>query len=164
MTNPRFLANSEHFFWSVSEPDLDALDSGRLAGWQRTGQRIYVAAVPNAYVGLGQPVCRFVNFATDTHFYSAFTEECTQLATHSADLQLETSAVFYVALPDPATGACPPDEDINGLLFLLPLFRLWNPGTSDHRYTTDVALREELIAQGYVSEGYGAAGVAMCVP
>ncbi|MBI4740056.1 MAG: hypothetical protein HY777_00520, partial [Betaproteobacteria bacterium] len=45
------------------------------------------------------------------------------------------------------------------------VYRLWNqrPDTN-HRYTTDPATRAQMIAKGYVAEGYGSAGVVMCVP
>jgi hypothetical protein len=123
-----------------------------------------VAAASGAYVGLTQPVCRFVDLSNNAHFYTASTDECAAVEARAANLQLETRVAFYVALPDADTGACPPDQDINGLPFLLPLYRLWNPATSDHRYTMDLAERDRLIAQGYVPEGYGPQAVAMCVP
>jgi hypothetical protein len=148
----------------VSEPDIDALDSDRLIGWQRTGQKIYVAAVQGAYPGLARPVCRFLDPSTNAHFYSASPDECAAVQANFPQLVLETSAAFYVALPDPATGACARDLDINGLDYLVPFYRLWNPTTSDHRYTTNAGLRDELLAQGYIAEGYGPDNVAMCVP
>jgi len=151
-------------FWTVSEPDIDALDSGRLAGWERTRQTIFVAAVQGAYPGLAQPVCRFLDPSTNAHFYSASRDECAAVQANFPQLVLETSAAFYVALPDPATGACGRDLDINGLDYLVPFYRLWNPTTSDHRYTTNAGLRDELLAQGYIAEGYGPDNVAMCVP
>jgi hypothetical protein len=159
-----FHAASGRYFWTVSEPDIDALDSGRLAGWQRTGQSMFVGAVLGAYDGLAKPVCRFFDAARNVHFYSASTDECADVEAHLPELQLETRAAFYVALPDPATGACARDLDINGNEFLSPAYRLWNPATSDHRYTMNAGLRDQLIAQGYVAEGYGPDNVAMCVP
>ena len=69
-------------------------------------------------------------------------------------------AAFWVALPDPVTSECGPDLDFNGLPRLLPMYRLWNGrADSNHRFTTDPRIRDEMIARGYVSEG-----VAMCVP
>ena len=35
---------------------------------------------------------------------------------------------------------------------------------SNHRYTTDPAVKAQMIAKGYVAEGYGADAVAMCSP
>ena len=45
----------------------------------------------------------------------------------------------------------------------VPCIDLWNHrADSNHRYTADAATREAMIARGYVAEGYGALGVAMC--
>ena len=77
----------------------------------------------------------------------------------------ETDAAFYVALPDPTTGQCPLDLDFNGLDYLVPLYRVWNQrADSNHRYTTDVHIRAQMIERGYVAEGDGPMGVTMCVP
>ena len=46
----------------------------------------------------------------------------------------------------------------------VPLYRTWNGrADSNHRYTTSMAIREQMIAKGHVPEGYGPNGVAMCV-
>ena len=67
----------------------------------------------------------------------------------------EAPNVFYVGLPDIATGACPAGTT--------PVFRLWNQrADSNHRYTTDANVRAQMLAKGYVSEGYGPLGTAMC--
>ena len=63
---------------------------------------------------------------------------------------------MWITLPDVATGACPPGA--------IPVYRLWNRRVdSNHRYVIDRSLRAEMIARGYVPEGYGD-GVAMCAP
>ena len=157
-------AATDRYFWTVSEPDIDALDSGRIAGWQRTGQSIFVGAAPGAYAALATPVCRFYSSSNNTHFYSASTEECAEVEARFPALQLETRAAFYAALPNLQTSICPADDDVNSNGVLVPLYRLWNPATSDHRYTRDAAMRDQLVAQGYVVEGYGPLNVAMCVP
>jgi hypothetical protein len=67
----------------------------------------------------------------------------------------ETPAEFYIALPDPSSGACPAGT--------VPVFRLWNQRVdSNHRLTTDAATRAAMIARGYAPEGYGSQGVVMC--
>ena len=43
----------------------------------------------------------------DSHFYSASPAECAQVAAKYPGFVYETPAVFYIALPDAATGACP---------------------------------------------------------
>ena len=67
----------------------------------------------------------------------------------------EASDVFHVALPDTTTGACPAGTT--------PVYRLWNArADSNHRYTIDATVRAEMLAKGYIPEGYGPLGVAMC--
>jgi hypothetical protein len=68
---------------------------------------------------------------------------------------LETTNAFYVYLPD-AAGLCAQGT--------IPLYRLWDarPDTN-HRYTTDPAIREQMIARGWVAEGSGI-GVVACIP
>jgi hypothetical protein len=69
----------------------------------------------------------------------------------------ESPAVFYVDLPNTTTGACPP--------LTAPVYRLWNQRSdSNHRYTIDPAVKAQMIAKGYVAEGYGPDAVIMCYP
>ncbi len=66
---------------------------------------------------------------------------------------LETDNAFEVTLPDLATGVCPNGMD--------PIYRLWNKRVdSNHRYTA--RSRYAMVARGWVPEGYGPLGVAMC--
>ena len=65
--------------------------------------------------------------------------------------------MFFVALPDPTTGACGGGT--------AAVYRLWNQrADSNHRYTTSTATKTQMLAQGYVAEGYGPDAVAMCAP
>jgi hypothetical protein len=42
---------------------------------------------------------------------------------------------------------------------------LWNGrADSNHRYTVDPDVRAAMLSLGYVAEGYGPDGVAMCAP
>jgi len=151
----------DHYFISDLAPDIDALDSGRIAGWVRTGQSFKVWPIS---LGFLSPVCRFYIPAEhgNSHFFSASTVECaTVLGKVGVDPNFsgyiqETSEVFDVALPDSA-GVCPS--------FWGPVYRLWNQRTdSNHRYTTDPAIKAQMVARGYVAEGYGPDAVAMCTP
>jgi hypothetical protein len=64
---------------------------------------------------------------------------------------------MHEAVPDAATGACPSGY--------VPVYRVWNQrADSNHRYTTDPAIRDRMVAQGGVAEGYGPDAVAMCAP
>jgi len=58
---------------------------------------------------------------------------------------------------DPPSGACPAGTG--------PVYRLWNQrADSNHRYTIDATIKAQMIARGYVAEGYGPEAVAMCSP
>ena len=150
----------DHYFYTASAPDIDALDSGRFMGWQRTGKGFYVGASPRAsfYVAGLRAVCRYYIPASlgDSHFFSASNEECQQVGMRFPAFFLETAAAFYVWLPTD-TGLCEGAGEI-------PVYRLWNRrADSNHRYTTDKSVRDAMIGQGYVAEGYGPDRVAFCV-
>ncbi len=57
----------------------------------------------------------------------------------------------------PTAGVCPAGTQ--------PVYRLFNNRPdANHRYTTDRALRDAMVAKGWVAEGDGPDAVAMCVP
>jgi hypothetical protein len=60
-------------------------------------------------------------------------------------------------LPDPTTGACPAAD--------VPVYRMWdNRADTNHRYTTDPAVRAQMVAKDWIAEGYGPDQVIMCAP
>jgi hypothetical protein len=158
----------DHYFMSPLEPDIEALDTGRIPGWTRTGYTFQ--ANPPGGVQSDPPtpaspvdVCRYYIPPQhgDSHFFSASSDECQAIADkipvdpNFSGYVLETSDAFELPLPDTTTGAC--------LSNTLPVYRLWNHrADSNHRYVTDLAVRAQMIARGYVPEGYGDLGVAMC--
>jgi hypothetical protein len=152
----------DHYFMTASQPDVDALDSGRIPGWERTGQSFTawitrVKCLFESPPGMG-PVCRIYlpPASGNSHFFSASPDECSDtVASHPEYIQ-ETPSAFWATLPDPSTGACGYDQ--------VAIYRLWNArADSNHRYTTDPAIRDAMLARGYVAEGYGPGNVAMCV-
>jgi len=153
----------DHYFISPLAPDIDALDSGRFAGWMRTGFT-FKAYPTQASGGAGvNPVCRFYIPPQhgDSHFFSASPAECASvLAKIGTDpnysgYSYETPNAFYIALPDIATGACPAGT--------IAVYRLWNQrADSNHRFTTDPVVKASMLAKGYAAEGYGPAAVSMC--
>lgn len=149
-------AEFDHYFITAIAAEIAALDAGTMAGWQRTGQQFTVYATPGADT---VPVCRFFTVAfppTSSHFYTPSAPECALLQSNR-DWTFEAE-VFDVDLPD-ATGACRAGTR--------PVYRLYNAGQGgapNHRYTTELALRAEMIGEGWVPEGFGDVGVIMCVP
>jgi len=144
-----------HYFVTSLASEIGPLDSGAIAGWQRTGRTFRVWSQPQAAPATVS-VCRFFSarFAPkSSHFYSASAQECALLR-NGADWQFEGD-VFHVALPD-ALGTCAAGT--------VPVYRLYNEGLSgapNHRFTTDQAIRAAMIAQGWKPEGNGL-GVTMC--
>ena len=103
------------------------------------------------------PVCRFYlpPASGDSHFYSASPAECAEVAARFPAFSYESPGVMHVGLPDAGTGTCSPGWT--------PVYRLWNQrADSNHRYTTDAGVRADMIARGYVAEGYGPDAVIMC--
>jgi len=150
----------DHYFMTSSQPDIDALDSGRTPGWERTGESFpaWIHKDPEQTPPNVGPVCRLYipldNGAS--HFFSASPSECTSARTLHPEYILETSAAFYASLPNRATGTC--------LYNQKPVYRLWNGRVdSNHRYTTSPAVRDLMLSEGFVKEGDGPDGVAMCV-
>jgi len=152
----------DHYFISASQPDIDALESGRIPGWVETGQALAVFGRPypryccSMYGQVAVPVCRYyIPPPIDSHFFSAFAEECDAIPEKFPSLILETRTAFYVILPDAVTGQCPYPFQ--------PVYRLWNQrADSNHRYVSDLALRAQMIAQGWTPEGKGPEAVVWC--
>lgn len=144
----------DDYFLTASGPEIDALDSGRIPGWQPIESFLAFDAPFNAgYSAEASPVCRF--YTGYSHFFSASPEECDAVYENYPGFILESWAAFYIYLPDPDTGECFVDET--------PVYRLWN-GNYTHYHTTDVEARDYLVAQGWISEGNGPDGVVMCAP
>jgi glucose/arabinose dehydrogenase len=146
----------DHYFVTTLPVEIAALDSGILRGWTRTGQTFHAYA--NAAAGTS-PVCRFYLLPADgdSHFLSASPAECAATKARFPSFTVESDDVMQMALPNAANGACAAGTK--------PVYRLWNQRIdSNHRYVTDAGLRAAMIARGYLPEGYGDDGVAMCAP
>jgi hypothetical protein len=146
----------DHYFVATNPQEIIDLDTGVHPGWMRTG---FDFGVWDSAGGFGSPVCRFYipPGYGDSHFFSASPAECAQTAAKFPWLTRETDAAFYVALPDPVTGACAGSQR--------PVYRLWNGRTdSNHRYAISASIKASMLANGYIAEGYGPDQVAMCAP
>ena len=145
----------DHFFITSDANEINLLDTGVLRGWVRTGIRFLAYS---AQVAGTNPVCRFYlrPGVGDSHFYSGDPFECQQtLARFGASWIYESPSVFYIALPNVVTGEC--------LAGQTPVWRFFNTVTTNHRYTTEVFIRETLRADPrWVAEGYGPDAVIMC--
>ena len=144
---------------STDADEIAALDSGRIAGWSRTG--LTLGAWASAAEG-ASPVCRFYlpPASGDSHFFSASPQECDETRAKFPTLEFESPSAFFIALPTttgPTAGACPAGT--------VPVYRVFNNrGEPNHRYTTSRAIRDQMVARGYIAEGYGDDAVIMCAP
>lgn len=138
-----FHAGFGHYFLTAQPAEIALLDAGAIAGWERTGATFEVWSSGDGLVD----VCRFFTsyFAPKaSHFYTALAHECDGLKQNPV-WQYETLD-FKVAIPTDF-GNCPAG---------VPLHRLYNNaigGAPNHRYTTSAAVRQQMIAQGFVYEG-----------
>ncbi len=153
----------DHYFITMNPFEASDLDLGVHSGWARTTAsfRVYGTALdaPSGFV----PVCRFYIPPQhgDSHFFSASSSECASVVERMASdpnysgYAFESPSAFQVALPDLASGACPAAT--------VAVYRLWNQrADSNHRYVINPAVKAQMIAKGYVAEGYGPDAVAMC--
>lgn len=154
-------AGLDHYFMSSLAPDIDALDSGRIAGWTRTGQTFGVFPAQGPATSATSPVCRIlIPPPANSHFFSASPQECADTLTKFPFMIEETPSAFFIALPTtsgPAAGACPAGT--------VPVHRVFNNRPDgNHRYTTDPVTRDVMVAGGGTAEGYGTDAVIMCAP
>jgi uncharacterized delta-60 repeat protein len=149
-------APRDHYFMTWSASEIAALDGsgGGAGGWKRTGStfRAYFGAKPGT-----SPVCRWYlpPGYGDSHFFGRDQKECDEVAEKFPQFILEDARFFHTVLP--VAGVCPTGTT--------PVYRLFsNRPDSNHRYTTDRTVRDEMVAKGWVPEGDGPDGVAICAP
>ena len=146
----------DHYFITAIPSEISALDNGMFPGWVRTGETFNVYSNPSVETA---SVCRFFSssFAPkSSHFYTADAGECSFVKANGGwDFE---GVAFAIPVPD-WPGSCPFSTQ--------PVYRLFNNGQGaapNHRYTTDLATLAQMIAKGWVPEGYGPLGVIMCAP
>ncbi len=158
----------DHYFMTDRLDEVRLLVSGAIGGWRPTGKALYMYSRQ-----LGSqffPVCRYLLQRPESvsHFFSALPDECAVVANDSSNI-LETPSAFHGGLPD-SSGACIADATVyfsNGSSWYgkvgAEIYRLWNgKAETNHRYVTSTAERDSMIARGWISEGYGVEGVALC--
>ena len=151
-------ASLDHYFITADPAEANALDTGAHVGWARTGYAFSAYSTLSTGSGLNS-VCRFYGrpeAGLDSHFYSAAADECNAVTTKFASSWLlESANVFRIQTPDRPTGTCPTGTS--------PIYRLFNNRVdANHRYTVNVSEKSAMQSRGYIPEGYGANGVAMC--
>jgi hypothetical protein len=149
-------AEWDHYFMTGIPDEITKLDNGTFVGWARTGYKFKSYPLGTAASNV---VCRFfsTSFAPrSSHFYTPFGGECA-IVKLNPDWSFE-GEVFNIPVPN-VEGVCAAGT--------VPVYRLYNNGQGaapNHRYTTDLAVRTQMMATGWVPEGYGPLGVIMCAP
>ncbi|MEO5701152.1 MAG: trypsin-like peptidase domain-containing protein [Casimicrobiaceae bacterium] len=153
-------ATLDHYFISSNPAEINDLDTGVHSGWVRTGLRFLAYGDPAQAPAGATPVCRFylVPSLGDSHFYSGDPNECAQTAARfGASWTFESPSVFWTVLPDRSSGACPTG--------MQPVFRFFHSARTNHRYTMEVDVRDDLASTpGWIAEGYGPQAAIMCSP
>ena len=148
-------ATLDHYFITRLAAEQANLDAGRTpTRWTRTGQVFEVFASAGASTS---PVCRlYIPPALgDSHYFGRGATECAATAAANPAFVLEDAAFFHATLP--TAGACPGDA--------VPVYRVFsNRADANHRYTTDRATRDQMVANGWLAEGDGPDRVVMCAP
>jgi hypothetical protein len=148
-----------HYFITPNQGEIALLGKPPFQDWQPTG-----LAFNGFAPGQGPPgtvgVCRFFNdhfLGISTHFYAPHGLGCEQTIAQFPDWTLESADLFDATLPA-ADGSCPASS--------IPVYRMFNNGMGgapNHRFTTDLAVRQQMIDAGYTPEGAGI-GVGWCAP
>jgi hypothetical protein len=152
-------ASLNHYFITSNAGEIGLLGKPPFDAWQPTGLSFNAYAPANAPTGT-VGVCRFFNdhfLGVSTHFYAPHGLGCETTIAQFPDWTLEDPQLFYASMPD-AAGNCPSGQ--------IPVYRLFNNGMGgapNHRFTIDPTVRSQMMAKGYVPEGYGI-GVGWCAP
>jgi hypothetical protein len=147
-----------HYFMTQNAAEIVALDAGVHPGWERTGQSLLAYRPGQTYFQLpaAQRFYGLPSAGLDTHFFTI--DYADQFGLTYGPLSfawvLETDNAFEIGRPN-QDGNCPAGQ--------IPVYRLWNRRVdSNHRYTTNPAIKAQMIERGYVAEGYGPDVVDMC--
>jgi hypothetical protein len=158
-------ASLDHYFITWTADEIAKLDAGMvikaklaaetvIQGWTRTGRTF--KAYKTAQTGTS-PVCRFYipPLSGDSHFFGRSTSECNATAAKYPSFVLEDPAFMHMFLP--SQGVCAAGT--------APIYRVFsNRPDTNHRYVTDQATRDQMVARGWLAEGDGPDRVAMCAP
>lgn len=148
-------AHLDHYFISHLADEIAKLDDGTvIQGWERTGRR--TRTFRTAQSGTS-PVCRYYipPASGDSHFFGRGAAECAATGQKNPSFVLEDSAFMQMYLP--SGGACPA-----GTTTIYRVFS--NRADANHRYLTDTATRDVMVADGWLAEGDGSNLVVMCAP
>jgi len=163
VTVSEFYAPSlNHYFRTAVPAEAAAIKANPASGFVYTNKD-FRAFLYSSHPASAQQVCRFYGSLTigpNSHFYTAAPEECAflrQLALTTPDNVPRWNFEEYsFAIDVPTKGACPASAPI-------PVYRAYNnraaQNDSNHRYTTDLGVYQQMVAAGWSGEG-----IVMCSP
>ena len=156
-------ASLDRYFRTANAEEAAALRANPASGETDTG-KTFLAYPRTGYPEKARPVCRFYGSPSpgpNSHFYTADPGECDKLkqlqqATPATEKRWNFEEIAF-AIQVPAGESCPSDAPV-------PVYRLYNKGfekgkDSNHRFTTDAALYQAMIGQGWAGEN-----IVMCAP
>ena len=147
-------ASLDHYFITYVADEIAKLDNGTFKGWARTG--LSFSAFANTQSGTSA-VCRIYipPGKGDGHFFGRDANECDGTMTKNPTFILESSTFLY--LYPPTLGNCAAGQ--------VSVYRVFsNRADANHRYTTDRAVRDQMVSKGWLAEGDGSDTVVMCAP
>jgi hypothetical protein len=145
----------DHYFITWVPDEIAKLDAGVvIKGWVRTGKSFntYAAVQPGT-----SDICRFYipPVDGDSHFFGRGITECENTAAAHPDFDEESATFMFMFLP--VNGACPAGT--------IAVYRVFdNRRDANHRYMIDRAVRDQMVALGWIAEGDGPDLVVMCAP
>jgi len=148
-------AGLDHYFISWVGNEIAILDAGvKSHGWTRTG--LVIPTFPSVQPG-ASPLCRYYipPDKGNSHFYGRGSVECERTGQANPSFVLEDPAFMSMVLP--TAGVCP-----SGTRNVYRVFS--DRADANHRYTTSVQVRDEMVANGWLAEGDGPDRVVMCAP
>jgi photosystem II stability/assembly factor-like uncharacterized protein len=155
----------DHYFITFDAAEAAGIDRGAAGpGWTRTGLSFPAYRNKDGLSYLAQSGCRFYGtpgVGPNSHFFTADAGECAQVLSDPGWMR-EDATAFVAMLPqlvfDPVTKANVRDCGIRQ-----NVLRLYNnryaQNDSNHRYTTERAVYDSMIAAGWIGEG-----PRFCVP
>lgn len=155
----------DRYFITADTAEIARLDSGEPTGWARTGES-FRALSPGTPASNARPVCRYWGVpeaGIHGHFFSASPEECAAVAAKWPEQWLLETSEAFLAIAPPYPYTCEADAGQR-------VYRLYDDRTGPrHRYTASRAVRDKMVADGWVEEGAPLDGpyediYAMCVP
>ena len=152
-------ATLDQFHNTLDVNEIHDLDTGVHPSWARTGQSFIAydpAYDPNNRGAIVRRWYGKPEHGLNSHFLTWLQSEMDALETGflAGAWILEGLDTFTIDVPTTA-GACPAAT--------VPVYRLWNNRPdSGHRYTADKATQQQMVAAGYVAEGFGPDAVFMC--